>query len=50
MFNARIAKIKGYPLFEQKEQTAYQRRNAGQKSEPKQKEQKQAKILFQVIL
>lgn len=28
-FNQRIAKIKGYPLFEAKEQTAYQKRNAG---------------------
>ncbi len=51
MFNARIAKIKGYPLFEQKEQTAYQRRNAGQKAEPKQqqaKKPKQAKVLFEI--
>jgi 16S rRNA G966 N2-methylase RsmD len=46
--NQRIAKIKGYPLFEQKEQTAYQKRNAGQKAEPKTKEPKQAKILFEV--
>jgi predicted RNA methylase len=28
-FNQRIAKLKGYPLYEQKEQTDYQRRNAG---------------------
>jgi 16S rRNA G966 N2-methylase RsmD len=46
--NQRIAKIKGYPLFEQKEQTAYQKRNAGQTAEPKTKEPKQAKILFEV--
>jgi 16S rRNA G966 N2-methylase RsmD len=47
-FNQRVAKIKGFPLFEPKAQTAYQKRNAGQKAEPKTKEPKQAKILFEV--
>jgi len=28
-FNQRISKLKGYPLFEGKKETAYQRRNAG---------------------
>lgn len=36
-FNQHIARIKGYPLFEHKVQTAYQQRNAGVKSEPKTK-------------
>ena len=31
-FNQNIARIKGYPLFEHKEQTAYQKRNAGQQA------------------
>lgn len=34
-FNQRVAKIKGYPLGEFKEQTAYQNRNNGRKPEPK---------------
>lgn len=48
-FNQRIAKLKGYPLFEAKEQTAYQKRNAGQTAEPKQKQEAKestGKILF----
>jgi len=48
-FNQRIAKLKGYPLFEPKEQTAYQKRNAGHKAEPKQKQEvkeEAGKILF----
>jgi hypothetical protein len=47
-FNQRISKLKGYPLYEQKEQTAYQKRNAGYKTEPKTKETKQeeTEILF----
>jgi hypothetical protein len=37
-FNARVAKLKGYPLFEGKQQTAYQKRNTGRPNEkPKQK-------------
>lgn len=31
MFNQRVAKLKGYPLPEKKEQTAYQRRQNGHK-------------------
>jgi len=48
-FNQRIAKLKGYPLFEAKEQTAYQKRNAGQAAEPNQKQEAKestGKILF----
>lgn len=48
-FNQRIAKLKGYPLFEPKEQTAYQKRNAGQTTEPKPKQEAKeeaGKILF----
>jgi len=33
MFNQRVAKLKGYPLPEQKTQTAYQRRQGGYKTE-----------------
>lgn len=33
LFNKRVAQIKGYPLFEAKEQTAYQNRNTGRKTE-----------------
>ncbi len=33
MFNQHIAKIKGYPLFEYKQQTAYQKRQTGRKKE-----------------
>lgn len=36
-FNARVAKLKGYPLYEGKEQTAYQNRQTGRKTEPKAK-------------
>jgi hypothetical protein len=52
-FNQRIAKLKGYPLFEAKEQTAYQKRNAGQTAEPKQKQEAKettGNILFTVEL
>ena len=38
-FNQKIAELKGFPLFETKEQTAYQKRNAGHKAEPKQKQE-----------
>lgn len=33
-FNKRVAKLKGYPLYESKEQTAYQNRQTGRKTEP----------------
>jgi hypothetical protein len=52
-FNQRISKLKGYPLYEQKEQTAYQKRNAGYKTESKQKQeakQEEAEILFSIEL
>lgn len=44
-FNKRVAQIKGFPLFEQKPQTAYQQRNAGQKPTA---QPKAAKTLFEV--
>lgn len=44
-FNKRVAEIKGYPLFEHKEQTAYQQRNAGRKETTK---ETAGKILFTV--
>lgn len=50
-FNQRISKLKGFPLFEAKPQTAYQKRNTGRAKEmqndydaPK----KQAKVLFEI--
>lgn len=55
-FNQRIAKLKGYPLFEYKQQTAYQERQTGRAQQAKgttakhQENQKQAKILFEVKL
>lgn len=36
-FNRRVAKLKGYPLYEGKDQTAYQNRQTGRKTEPKAK-------------
>lgn len=36
-FNERVAKLKGYPLYEGKEQTAYQKRQTGRAAEPKTK-------------
>jgi predicted RNA methylase len=47
-FNQRVAKLKGYPLFEYKKQTAYQDRNTG-RTAPKaaaSKPAKEAEILF----
>ena len=49
MFNQKVAKLKGYPLPEQKEQTAYQQRQNGRKPEQKAPAQK-AKVLFTVDL
>lgn len=46
-FNQKIAELKGFPLFETKEQTAYQKRNAGKKTEPKQTEEA-GKVLFSI--
>ncbi len=37
-FNQRVAKLKGYPLYEAKEQTAYQNRQTGRKTETHQHE------------
>ncbi|MDQ5929622.1 MAG: hypothetical protein QG594_1402 [Bacteroidota bacterium] len=56
-FNQRIAKIKGYPLFEAKKQTAYQDKQTGRKPEHNRDTQKknttapkQAKVLFEIEL
>lgn len=53
-FNQRISKLKGFPLFEAKPQTAYQKRNTGRTNEmrndydaPK-KPAAEAKVLFSV--
>jgi hypothetical protein len=46
-FNQRIAKLKGYPLFEGKEQTAYQNRQTGRAQQQKaSKPAQKAKVLF----
>ena len=37
-FNARVAKLKGYPLYEPKKQTAYQNRQTGRKTNTPKKE------------
>lgn len=57
LFNQRIAKIKGYPLFEAKKQTAYQDKQTGRKPEHNRDIQKkatgapkQAKVLFEIEL
>ena len=47
-FNARISKIKGYPLYEAKPETAYQKRQTG-KQEPQRKETPK-KVLFEIQL
>jgi len=48
-FNARVAKLKGYPLYESKAQTAYQNRQTGRanqtKSKPQTGEKKEPVIL-----
>lgn len=50
-FNQRVGKIKGYPLFEGKQQTAYQQRQTGraqqQKARPQAKEY-QPQVLFEM--
>lgn len=47
LFNQRVAKIKGYALFEAKEQTDYQKRQTGRSSTPgKTPQQTEAKVLF----
>lgn len=53
LFNQRIAKIKGYPLFEHREQTAYQKRNAGKTGEERNNydaPKKDAKVLFSIAI
>ena len=47
LFNQRVAKIKGYVLFEAKEQTEYQKRQTGRSSTPgKTPQQTETKVLF----
>ena len=51
MFNQHIARIKGYPLFEAKKQTAYQDRQTGrayQKKAPMQAPVSKAEVLFEI--
>jgi hypothetical protein len=51
VFNQRVSKIKGYPLFEYKEQTAYQKRQTGRAKETMNdydKPKEKAKVLFSV--
>ncbi len=45
LFNKRVSKLKGYPLYENKEQTAYQKRQTGRASESKQTATKEPVIL-----
>ena len=49
-FNQRVAKLKGYPLFEAKEQTAYQARQTGRQQPKAQRTQnkKQFEVLFSI--
>lgn len=47
-FNQRVAKLKGYPLYEYKEQTAYQNRQTGRDKQEMQTEpHKEPKVLFE---
>lgn len=54
LLNQRVAKLKGYPLYEEKKQTAYQDRQTGRKQPQKQQAtkapQQEAEILFTVTL
>ncbi len=50
LFNQRVAKIKGYVLFEAKEQTEYQKRQTGRQTTPKSKAAgpTEGKVLFSI--
>lgn len=50
LFNQRVAKIKGYVLFEAKEQTDYQKRQTGRQTTPKSKAAgpTEGKVLFSI--
>ena len=51
MFNQRVAKIKGFVLYEQKEQTDYQKRQTGRTDTTKKTTKQQpteAKVLFSI--
>lgn len=45
LFNQKVAKLLGYPLFEAKEQTAYQKRNTGRTQDTAPKSKKEFTIL-----
>jgi len=49
-FNQRVAKLKGFPLYEAKEQTKYQDRQTGRSSQPKTKKESnyQKNVLFEI--
>lgn len=49
-FNQRVAKLKGYPLYESKEQTAYQNRQTGRQAQPKQQQKTEPVILATIKL
>lgn len=50
-FNQRVAKLKGYPLYEGKEQTAYQKRQTGRpQPKPQSKDKKEPVILTTIKL
>lgn len=52
LFNARVAKLKGYPLYESKAQTAYQNRQTGrgnQKPQQPQNGQKKEPVILSTI-
>jgi hypothetical protein len=49
-FNQRVAKIKGYPLPEQREQTAYQQRQNGRKPEKKDSSKKAPIVLATITI
>ena len=51
-FNQQIARIKGYPLFEGKEQTAYQKRQTGRTTAEKSQEspKNEFKVMFETTL
>jgi hypothetical protein len=50
LLNQNVARIKGFPLYEYKQETDYQKRNAGKPTEPKQKANVEQEILFTVNL
>lgn len=47
-FNQHVAKLKGYPLFEGKEQTAYQKKQTGRSTKETTTENKKHNVLFEI--